>query len=252
MNGFYGKNHSEESKRKIGEKSSIRNKGKSHPMYGKKHSEETKKKISESLKGKKYQRKYPNRNKENNPNYKCGVKKRNIPLYDTYASQIEYAEEVRRCPDDKNILEVKCSYCGKWYIPKQTSIRSRIQSLNGNMMGENRLYCSTSCKKECPIYRKSKFSAEENNTKQYSREVQPELRQMVFERDNYTCQKCGNEKSLHCHHITGIELNPVESADIDNCITYCKKCHKKVHKQDGCKRSDMRRKKCKEIINDKI
>jgi 5-methylcytosine-specific restriction endonuclease McrA len=51
---------------------------------------------------------------------------------------------------------------------------------------------------------------------------------MVFERDNYKCVKCGEEKPLHCHHIDPVKGNPIESADIDNCITLCKKCHKKA------------------------
>ena len=66
---------------------------------------------------------------------------------------------------------------------------------------------------------------------------------MVFERDNWTCQKCGDTKSLHCHHIEGIRWEPLESCDIDKCITYCKKCHKQVHKKKGCKYVDMQ---CKE------
>jgi len=47
-NNFYGKKHSEESKKKMS--NSLK---KSHPMKGKHWSEETKKKISESLKGRK-------------------------------------------------------------------------------------------------------------------------------------------------------------------------------------------------------
>ena len=78
-----------------------------------------------------------------------------------------------------------------------------------------------------------------------SREVQPELRQMVLERDGWTCQRCEEtEVELHCHHITGILQNPIESADMDNCITLCKKCHKEVHKKDGCKYIELR---CKEV-----
>ena len=71
-----------------------------------------------------------------------------------------------------------------------------------------------------------------------SREVQPELRQMRLEKDDYTCQKCHrtiDEAELHCHHITGVEQNPIESADLDNCITLCKKCHKWAHTQKGCR-----------------
>jgi hypothetical protein len=57
--------------------------------------------------------------------------------------------------------------------------------------------------------------------------------------DDYTCQntKCNktiDKAELHCHHNTSVELNPIESADLDNCITLCKKCHIMVHREcDG-------------------
>ena len=67
------------------------------------------------------------------------------------------------------------------------------------------------------------------------REVQPELRSMVLERDNYECQKCGNTEGLQCHHIYPVNIEPLLSADIDNCMTLCTICHKEVHKKDGCR-----------------
>jgi len=201
--------HSEETKRKIGKKSKLRTKGK------------------------------------NNPNYKGEYESKNIPLYDTYAYQIKFAEKVRRNKDDKNILEVKCAYCGKWHMPKLRDVRNRVQALKGNINGysEYKLYCSNSCKKECPVYNQNKYP--KGYKKASSREVQPELRQLVFERDEYTCQKCGNEKNLHCHHIEGIRWEPLESCDIDKCITYCKNCHIEVHKIEECRTIDMQ---CKENI----
>ena len=170
----------------------------------------------------------------------------NIAFYDTYADQISYAEKVRRDPKAKMVLQVRCTYCNQWYSPNRTSIANRITALNGKQSygwGESRFYCSNNCKKECPIFYQPN-KPKEFGTQSSSREVQPELRQMVFERDNWTCQKCDSKKSLHCHHITGVELNPIESADIDNCITFCKECHKKVHRQVGCTRYDFRREIC--------
>ena len=211
-------------------------KGKNHPRCNIKNSDEHKRKISKSMKGKYISK--------NNPNWKGGVIKKNIPLYNTYAKQIDWCEKVRRSLDNENILEVKCAYCGKWYIPKMTEICSRIKSLNSKGKGECRLYCSNECKQECPIYDKSKYP--KGFKESSSREVQTELRQLVFERDKWVCQKCESEKNLHCHHITGVELNPIESADIDNCITYCKRCHKEVHEKEGCTYQDYKRDKCNE------
>jgi len=174
---------------------------------------------------------------KSNPAWKGGVTKSKLPIYDTYAKQLSWCELVRRNKQDRSILEVKCAYCGKWYIPKRSDVSNRLCYLKGQRTSENRLYCSKQCKKECPIYRKSLYQADfEIST---SREVQPELRQMVFKRDNWTCQKCGSTKSLHCHHTEGIRWEPLESADIDKCITFCKNCHKEVHRKDGCKYHEM-------------
>ena len=51
-NPFYGKHHTEETKKMIGEKIKSERCGENHPMYGKHLTEETKQKISESHKGK--------------------------------------------------------------------------------------------------------------------------------------------------------------------------------------------------------
>jgi len=162
-----------------------------------------------------------------------------IPIYNTYAPQINYVEEVRRAPEDKNVLQVKCAYCGKWYTPTLRSIKNRINMLWGRLGGECRLYCSEGCKRECPTFYQQKFP--KGFKKATSREVQPELRQLVLKRDNYTCQICDSTKSLHCHHIEGVEQNPIESADIDMCITLCKSCHKWVHSKEGCKYYQLRK-----------
>jgi len=205
------------------------NKGKNNSFYGKYHSKETKRKMSK------------NKEKENNPNYKGGYDN-NISLYDTFTPQISFCEEARRNKDDLNILEVKCAYCGKWYKPTINSINNRIRALNGTQAGEQRLYCSTQCKKECPIYHKSKWP--DGFKPATSREVQPELRQMCFERDNFTCQKCDKTQAelktgLHCHHVEGIRWEPLESADLDKVITLCKTCHKEVHKLPDCGYNDL-------------
>lgn len=179
---------------------------------------------------------------------KGGVWKNNLPLYDTYVERIGYADPIRRFSNHpeifEDLLEIKCAYCGKWHVPTRHAVEARIGALEGRNGGECRLYCSKECKRECPTYHKRKYPAEQTGDKPLPREVQPELRQLVFERDNWTCIKCGSTKSLHCHHIEGIEQNPIESADTDICVTLCKKCHKRVHKQKGCGYHDLRKKEC--------
>lgn len=63
---------------------------------------------------------------------------------------------------------------------------------------------------------------------------------MVLERDSWTCQKCNKvDVELHCHHFEGIMINPIESADIDMCITLCVRCHKEAHLDIGCRYIDL-------------
>jgi hypothetical protein len=84
-----------------------------------------------------------------------------------------------------------------------------------------------------------------------------EWRNKVFKRDNYQCQNCGDNKgnNLNAHHKKEFNLilqdflqeynqfSPYEDKetlvrlatkwkpfwDVNNGITYCKKCHKEVH-----------------------
>jgi len=172
--------------------------------------------------------------------------------YNSYVNKISYCEETREDPDNKELLQVKCTWCGKWFNPTNKIIDNRIGALNGRKTGEGRLYCSEGCKKCCPVYNKSPATLMKEDTikagrlswLELSREVQPDLRKMVFERDKYKCIKCGSELSLHCHHLEGIRWNPLESADVDQCITVCKDCHKEIHKIPGCGYHDMR---CEDI-----
>jgi len=231
--GFYGKHHTEKTKEK-----------QSKHRLGKYHTIETKKKISNYRKGR-YKR-------ENSPLWKGEYNEKNIPLYDTYASQIDWCEGVKRNDEDKNILEVKCFKCGKWYIPKSWNVINRIQSLKNNTRGYNRFYCSDNCKNSCSIYGKSpeqliKEDAIRVGRLQWlelNREVQPELRKMVLERDKYKCIKCHDNTNLQCHHILPVINNPIESADVDNCITLCIKCHKKTHEKDGCRLGQLKMEIC--------
>ena len=58
-----------------------------------------------------------------------------------------------------------------------------------------------------------------------------EWRKAVFERDDYTCQSCGQRGGmLNAHHIKHFASNPDERLNPDNGITLCKDCHRGVHR----------------------
>jgi 5-methylcytosine-specific restriction endonuclease McrA len=76
----------------------------------------------------------------------------------------------------------------------------------------------------------------------------------VFDRDNWTCQKCGDNISgkLNTHHIKNfskiLEENNIKKSedaikcqelwDINNGITFCKECHWKFHKKYSTKNNN--------------
>lgn len=181
-----------------------------------------------------------NRSGENSCNWKGGVSELNLPLFDTFAHQIDWCEEVRHDPENNNLLQVKCTNCQKWFTPTSISVRNRIGVLKNIISYDNHFYCSDECKNSCSIYRQRIYP--KGFKQDRSREVQPELALMVFERDEHECQRCGNKDGLECHHYESIYSNPIESADIDMCVTLCHKCHKKAHKDIGCRYVDLTKK----------
>jgi len=53
-------------------------------------------------------------------------------------------------------------------------------------------------------------------------------RTLVFERDKYTCQLCGQRGGLlHPHHVKMRKYNPELIYDVYNGITLCGRCHMK-------------------------
>jgi len=221
-----GYKHSEESKKKM----SIyaKNRTKEHlekiSNAAKNRSTETRKKMSDAQKGK------------ISPNWKGGYFKNNIASFEYHGKLLESFHEVRRNKEKLDVLETKCTYCGKWYTPTWIEINNRIKKVNDN--GGSNLYCSNECKNECPTYNQQKYP--KGFKLATSREIQPELRKLVFERDNWLCVKCNSTSNIQCHHIDPVVNDPLESADLDNCITLCKNCHKEVHKKEGCRYNELR------------
>lgn len=56
-------------------------------------------------------------------------------------------------------------------------------------------------------------------------------RNNVFKRDKYVCQICNKlGGNLNAHHIKSFKSYPDLRLNVDNGITLCEECHKKVHK----------------------
>ncbi len=59
----------------------------------------------------------------------------------------------------------------------------------------------------------------------YTPEFNNSLKRQIRERDDYTCQICGNNKALHVHHIDYNKNN----CNPSNLITLCHSCHAKTN-----------------------
>lgn len=53
--------------------------------------------------------------------------------------------------------------------------------------------------------------------------IPADVRWLVWERDNFTCQKCGSRKNLSIDHI--IPESKGGEATMENCQTLCKTCN---------------------------
>ena len=92
----------------------------------------------------------------------------------------------------------------------------------------------------CPIF--NQIIHTKNNKPYSTRPLQSSLRKLVIEKQGYKCGVCGKvEDSLTCHHIDPVKNNPIESADIDNCIMLCKECDIRAHSQPGCSYQELRK-----------
>lgn len=59
-----------------------------------------------------------------------------------------------------------------------------------------------------------------------------ERRLSIMERDNFTCQECGDtESELNVHHKVYIENRNAWDYPNPMLITLCEPCHKKIHAQ---------------------
>jgi len=184
-------------------------------------------------KKKKYDKDHHKKYYQNNKNQiKESVKK-----YRQQYANINYVQQLSQIEEISG-NQIKCKYCGKWLRPTICQVNNRLAGINTNDRGY--IYCSEECKESCPIYGQKKYPKGFKHAT--SREVNPELRQLVLLRDNYTCQKCGKFEnvSLHCHHIIPHINSPLETNDPDNCITLCKDCHKLVHKLPDCGYHELR------------
>lgn len=169
----------------------------------------------------------------------------NYAKYNSYKDKLTIDESPRVTKDGIS-LEVLCRYCGEYFKPINSEVSERVRGLCHINTGDYFLYCSQGCKDSCSTYGQKLYP--KGFKKATSREVNPLVRQLCFERDNWQCQICGatqEDAPLHCHHIEGVAQNPRLGNDVTNTITLCKSCHKEVHKLPGCEYNKL---KCSGVV----
>jgi len=140
----------------------------------------------------------------------------------------------KQCYDQAQTKEktsLVCRHCGKIYQVHTSYLRHRVS-----------MYCSVKCagdaKSIAQAGDKSNFwkgGISTENRKLRASKKWKLWREAVFERDNWTCQKCGARSGtgkpllLHPHHIKAFAKYPELRFIISNGITLCVSCHKEVH-----------------------
>jgi len=174
-------------------------------------SEKTKKQISNSLKGHKFS---DNSIKKMSETIKKGFKNgRNVWNKNKKLPQFSG----RKHPNYKNGLP-KCIDCGK-QLNRYGSKRCR-SCYAKSRKGKNSHFWKGGITSESKIIRTS---------------VEYKIwRKAIFEKDNFTCQKCEQKGGdLVVHHINNFaDFSELRFA-IDNGIVLCKKCHIEFHKKYG-------------------
>lgn len=178
---------------------------------------------------------------ENNINYKrekykcaiCGKIFERIPsanrgnnIYCSNECNIKALQIKNRNDNTRTI--VKCEICGK-----------DIEIYKSKLKKQKHVYCSNECqnigfslffsKENSPNWDDTKTDEERIKGRHYQEYNQ--WRKYIYERDNYTCQCCGDNKggNLRAHHKKNYSSNKKLRTDINNGITLCKKCHKSFH-----------------------
>lgn len=134
----------------------------------------------------------------------------------------------RQCQTElkrREIVEVKCCVCGHPLLRRATRLNIRPNPI---------------CSKECKAVLQHRISYDEtipDSVRQTDRNYFPENRVFikgVMERDDYTCQVCGQRGGkLAVHHLNGYNWDTENRYDVNNGITLCESCHREFHNQYG-------------------
>lgn len=260
-----GYNHSEETKRKIGNS----NRGKKRSEEAKEKlrkpkSLETRKKLSISHTGKKRSRKVRKEQSErlkgnNNPFYgrshtKETVEKIKLKLrlnfLKNFRENYSLFCKVEKPQIDlkKGIIEVRCKLdsCRKWFAPTYIQLYERVRGIEKTGNDSSYFYCCEEHKNECTLYGFNPYYLDGSKERVYTQGEYFEWRREVLLRQKLElgyneCEFCGNRNvdELNVHHEKPQKLYSHLALDPDNGVILCgfigkNKCHLKIGHKDEC------------------
>lgn len=123
-----------------------------------------------------------------------------------------------------NSKVVQCSICGK------DLVRANCKVKEGSVF-----YCGDKCKSVGNTGENHpRWNDELTHTDRITERKYPKYykwREEVFKKDDFTCQRCGDNKggNLHAHHILNYAEHTKLRTVVSNGITLCNICHKKFH-----------------------
>lgn len=115
--------------------------------------------------------------------------------------------------NNKNLIDLKCFYCGK-----------KFQRPSFTIPSNKRVYCSNKCGN-------NQYGLD--NPTRYGG-TWTRRRSETINRDDNKCLLCGRENDLQVHHFNKIKNfeNPNDAHYDDNLGTFCKDCHEIVEKKE--------------------
>lgn len=150
------------------------------------------------------------------------------PLWKENSRNPQYCSiECVRNHNESNRIVLTCKYCSKEFIvaPHLASQKFCSKLCDSKWRSENLTGSNSKSWKD------SILDSERHDRRKYNE--YSNWRKLVFSRDLFTCQYCGDNHggNLEAHHIIPFSKDKSLRTEISNGITLCKKCHKKEHKR---------------------
>lgn len=144
---------------------------------------------------------------------------------------VKYVEkECKQCDD---LFSVKPSISGQTFCSNECfyEYRKKRVSAECEVCGKDvertpsHTRDNTFCSWECYSENRYEDLSSIKNTKKIREWVAA-----VKERDDHTCQECGNADTvLHAHHIVPVSVDESKAFDLENGKTLCVDCHSSKH-----------------------